>query len=337
MKNDKICIFIVKYCLYLREMVNTFLGHQNFEKNAKILDSRRLGKQRVEAYQILNICISLRKIGLIHNNNIPSDPYKYHKWIRNIMSIFKKDKNNYLFLSDDTYYKINNKSIWKIMVTKLYINIYIPDGYYIHYMDYKNIKLQYIPNYDTMCSKNIRVDIVCPWDDVYNVYNDNIKNNSYYLTSMNHNGCTYTKFNKCNINTNKKTKNMKNIEYTVQNILSGTDHIYFTGGFAYHPAVAMWLNHEDSLKSYINSCIDEWEYRGFENNMTKYTIKCSNIVHPKWIYDEDMHKNHKSNLLTKEIERNESLWYANMFTSIPTNIDYLWPYSHKYDIDKKYK
>jgi len=44
-------------------MVNTFLIDSDFTKSAELLDSRRLGKQRVEAYQILN---------LIHNINILS-------------------------------------------------------------------------------------------------------------------------------------------------------------------------------------------------------------------------------------------------------------------------
>lgn len=36
-------------------MVNTFLPYANFAKCAKVLDNKRLGKQRVEAKQILNI------------------------------------------------------------------------------------------------------------------------------------------------------------------------------------------------------------------------------------------------------------------------------------------
>jgi hypothetical protein len=43
-------------------MVNTFLVNSNFQQSASQLDSRRLGKQRVEAYQILNILENLRII-----------------------------------------------------------------------------------------------------------------------------------------------------------------------------------------------------------------------------------------------------------------------------------
>lgn len=37
--------------------MQTFLPFPNFEKTARVLDSRRLGKQRVEAFQILNIIL----------------------------------------------------------------------------------------------------------------------------------------------------------------------------------------------------------------------------------------------------------------------------------------
>ena len=43
-------------------MVNTFLVSRNFQESAKILDYRRLGKQRVEAMQILNILLDIEII-----------------------------------------------------------------------------------------------------------------------------------------------------------------------------------------------------------------------------------------------------------------------------------
>jgi hypothetical protein len=42
------------------KMVNTFLVHSDFKTSAKMLDNRRLGKQRVEAYQILNLIENIR-------------------------------------------------------------------------------------------------------------------------------------------------------------------------------------------------------------------------------------------------------------------------------------
>ncbi|MFH1358568.1 MAG: pyrimidine dimer DNA glycosylase/endonuclease V [archaeon] len=41
--------------------MQTFLPYPNIEKSLKVLDSKRLGKQRVEAFQILNILIRRTK------------------------------------------------------------------------------------------------------------------------------------------------------------------------------------------------------------------------------------------------------------------------------------
>ena len=37
--------------------MQTFLPHESFKKSFKLLDYRRLGKQRVEAHQILNVLL----------------------------------------------------------------------------------------------------------------------------------------------------------------------------------------------------------------------------------------------------------------------------------------
>ena len=41
--------------------MQTFLPYKNFKKSVKCLDWRRLGKQRVEAYQILNVLLGRTK------------------------------------------------------------------------------------------------------------------------------------------------------------------------------------------------------------------------------------------------------------------------------------
>ena len=37
--------------------MQTFLPHKSFKKSFKVLDYRRLGKQRVESHQILNVLL----------------------------------------------------------------------------------------------------------------------------------------------------------------------------------------------------------------------------------------------------------------------------------------
>lgn len=63
-------------------MVNTFLVCSNFESSAKELDNRRLGKQRVEAFQLLKILKTLEEMCVFEGlelSDIPSpdaDPDK---------------------------------------------------------------------------------------------------------------------------------------------------------------------------------------------------------------------------------------------------------------------
>ena len=49
-------------CAFFEALMQTFLPHRSFSKSAETLDYRRLGKQRVEAKQILE---AIRKGGVI--------------------------------------------------------------------------------------------------------------------------------------------------------------------------------------------------------------------------------------------------------------------------------
>lgn len=51
-------------------MVNTFLPYSDFKKIAKILDNKRLGKQRVEAKQILTILLGNAKSNAWKNHPV---------------------------------------------------------------------------------------------------------------------------------------------------------------------------------------------------------------------------------------------------------------------------
>lgn len=48
-------------------MVNTFLIDSDFSKSAQLLDKKRLGKQRVEAQQILNIILNIKALSNYFN------------------------------------------------------------------------------------------------------------------------------------------------------------------------------------------------------------------------------------------------------------------------------
>ena len=86
-------------------MVNTFIPYADFAKCAKVLDNKRLGKQRVEAKQILNILLNMTTTAGWRNHPVVKMWAGYEKaliqyyntivaeWIkrgfRNTMPIFK--------------------------------------------------------------------------------------------------------------------------------------------------------------------------------------------------------------------------------------------------------
>jgi len=75
-------------------MVNTFLCHIDFHKSAVLLDNTRLGKQRVEALQILNALYQLRFMAKylgIPDYPIGIDTPKEQRtaWIIQVLSAFK--------------------------------------------------------------------------------------------------------------------------------------------------------------------------------------------------------------------------------------------------------
>lgn len=74
-------------------MVNTFLTHEDFATSAATLDRQRLGKQRVEAYQVLNIIDNLGVLGQVFN--FPYEEHKYrltlNQWIKTVIDFYKKE------------------------------------------------------------------------------------------------------------------------------------------------------------------------------------------------------------------------------------------------------
>lgn len=80
-------------------MVNTFLVHSDYRKSAHQLDSRRLGKQRVEAYQILSLIQNIRLLSqasgiLPSTSDFQQFVRQIKKWYTNlgILYLLKDDK-----------------------------------------------------------------------------------------------------------------------------------------------------------------------------------------------------------------------------------------------------
>ncbi|CAO3593840.1 unnamed protein product [Absidia cylindrospora] len=72
-------------------------------------------------------------------------------------------------------------------------------------------------------------------------------------------------------------------------------------GFVNHPAVKAWDGHSDALKLYCNAMLEEWERRGFKNNMAYYDVAdAAHVKLPAWVYNEKIHMSHKARLVQKD-------------------------------------
>jgi hypothetical protein len=70
-------------------------------------------------------------------------------------------------------------------------------------------------------------------------------------------------------------------------------------GWKNHPAVKMWRGYESSLALYFNTIVEEWIFRGYNNNMKFEPVEFE-IIDPPWLGDERLHSSHRANLLRKD-------------------------------------
>jgi hypothetical protein len=160
-------------------LLNTFLPFPDYRCSAAALDKKRLGKQRLEGVQLVNLIENISYLGDYYKNPVPTDPYDGYDWIRRVVKLYENDP-----LKPTT-------RITSIGETK-------------------KIKLGYIT----------------------------------------------------------------------------------------HPIVLTWLHHINSLKEYIDCCIDEWVARGYNNTMLRFGV--TQAPRPKWADDPYIHQTHLVNLFYKE-------------------------------------
>lgn len=97
-------------------MVNTFLVTADFSESARYLDRQRLGKQRVEAYQILNVCSDLRWLG--NHYGIPFPTNNIRSWIQEIARRYKKSDQRLYQTSSNVMVMTKEESISFLKKTK---------------------------------------------------------------------------------------------------------------------------------------------------------------------------------------------------------------------------
>lgn len=96
-------------------MVNTFLVDTDYVKSATKLDRARLGKQRVEAYQILNILTNLHILAYIfgiEKYTRKETKVERDAWIALVVNTFKQSGITGILITDKiTYFSNKNKPV----------------------------------------------------------------------------------------------------------------------------------------------------------------------------------------------------------------------------------
>ncbi|KAI8329803.1 hypothetical protein BC941DRAFT_441941 [Chlamydoabsidia padenii] len=101
-------------------------------------------------------------------------------------------------------------------------------------------------------------------------------------------------------------------------------------GFINHPAVKSWEGHSEALKQYCNAMLEEWENRGFQNNMKYYPVSAT-VEYPKWIYCDKIHMSHKARLVQKDFQHYSPLFPEVLGTEYMKR-GYIWP--NKWTLDQ---
>jgi hypothetical protein len=101
-------------------------------------------------------------------------------------------------------------------------------------------------------------------------------------------------------------------------------------GWKNHPAVKMWRGYEWQLTIYAEDICKEWIRRGFKDTCLskvnaiqdemEMIIDSLSISYPPWIYETEIARSHRSNLVRKFPEH-----YRKFFPGVPDNLPYIWP------------
>ena len=99
-------------------------------------------------------------------------------------------------------------------------------------------------------------------------------------------------------------------------------------GWRHHPAVKMWDGYELALTLYGIVMCDEWVKRGYKDSLkpklTMYLKKFMDdqqtVDFPRWLWDSDVIKSHRSNLIRKYADH-----YGPMWPDTPNDLPYVWP------------
>lgn len=104
-------------------------------------------------------------------------------------------------------------------------------------------------------------------------------------------------------------------------------------GWTSHPVTLMWRGHTPALVAYGLATVRVWRERGHADSTAPLIAEFAPEVVdlpqeelaragllPAWLGDEELHRSHRSNLLTKDPE-----FYGPLFPDVPADLPYVWP------------
>ncbi|MCK6210141.1 MSMEG_6728 family protein [Georgenia sp. EYE_87] len=103
-----------------------------------------------------------------------------------------------------------------------------------------------------------------------------------------------------------------------------------------HPAVLMWKGHEEALGRYGLTMCEAWTDRGFGDTCAEtivtdlaaagvpairsYEELVTGGALPGWLFDPELLRSHRSNLIRKDPAH-----YRSLFPDVPDDLPYVWP------------
>lgn len=272
-------------------MVNTFLLHDDFRRSAALLDRQRLGKQRVEAYQILLVIIKYRFLAQYYGLDdfpvgVDTSTAERKAWVDKVMTTFKSARLGAILVRNNIVIEYP-KGTTLPHVAK--------SGNHLFYDSATGIV------YETS-GKRSKIVTYGPWhqyvqtDELYVIDTPQIRAEA----KTNRNGESVTDY---YLNPSLGSGKWQKLQQTAD--------MYIVPAMRTGPMINLWLGFEEALKDYVNAHIEMWLARGYKNNMKTYHV-VDNYKRPSWTHSQEVIDNFKASLIEREIERREPGWYMHM-------------------------
>ena len=97
-----------------------------------------------------------------------------------------------------------------------------------------------------------------------------------------------------------------------------------SGGWVNHPATKMWADYKQALILYGMTICKAWRARGYKDKQLEWFSErlegLEIMKFPPWLFNEEFHASHRSNLLRKDPE-----YYGKFGWKETPDLPYIWP------------